>query len=163
MSVSAPTRTRLQRVSDPFGVLTLLTINGAGLAQTVRICDDLRGPDTPVFNSRGNGFVALPFEITLPKSAAKEVPRVQLRIDNVGREITADLEALPPGAELMATVERVHRTTPDVVEYTFTAPMGSVQVSVLSVSANIGMSELMRRPAVDVRFDPITAPGLFPN
>lgn len=161
MSMDAATRTALHRVNDPFGTLTLLTITGDGLAEPVRVVNDARGPDTPAFMSRGNPFVALPFAITLPKSAAKEVPRAQLRIDNIGRELTAELEALPFGAELRALLESVHRARPDDVFYSFAAPLNNVSVTVFSVTAAIGQGDMMRRAAVQRRFTPDTAPGLF--
>lgn len=43
----------------------------------------------------------------------------------------------------------------------FTAPMSGVQATPLSITATVGEGDLMRLPAVDVRFDPFTAPGLF--
>lgn len=163
MSMDAATRTALQRVSDPFGTLTLLTITGDGLPVPVRVVNDARGPNTPAFMSRGNAYVALPFAISMPKAATKEVPRAQLRIDNIGRELTADLEALPIGAELRATVESVHRARPDDVFYSFAAPLTNVVVTVFSVTAAIGQGDTLRRAAVQRRFDPFTAPGMFPG
>jgi hypothetical protein len=163
MSMDAATRTALQRVDDPFGLLALLTITGPGITEPVRVVNDVRGPETPLFMSRGLAFVALPFELTPPKEASKEVPRAQLRIDNVGRELTADLEALPPGAELVATIERVYRARPDEVVHSFKAPMSGVSVNVFSVTASIGQSDVLRRAAVLRRFDPFTAPGMFPG
>lgn len=163
MSMDTATRTALHRVDDPFGTLTLLTITGDGLAQPMRVVNDARGPDTPAFVSRGHPYVALPFQISPPKSAAKEVPRAQLRIDNVGRELTAELEALPIGAELRATVEWVHRSRPDDVFYSFASPLTSVVVTVFAVTAAIGQGDTLRRAAVQRRFDPTTAPGLFPG
>lgn len=162
-TMDAATRTALHRVNDPFGLLALLTITGPGLSQPVRVVNDARGPDTPVFVSRGMSFLALPFELTPPKEAAKEVPRAQIRIDNIGRELTADLEALPPGAELVATIEQVYRARPDEVVHSFKATMSGVRVNVFSVTASIGQTDLMRRAAVLRRFDPFTAPGLYPG
>lgn len=163
MSMDTATRTALQRVSDPFGTLTLLTITGDGLSVPVRVVNDARGPDTPTFVSRGNPYVALPFAITMPKASAKEVPRSQLRMDNVGREMAADLEALPIGAELRATVEWVHRARPDHVFFGFAAPLTNVVVTVFNLTASIGQGETLRRAAVQRRFDPFTAPGMFPG
>lgn len=158
MSVSASTRTALHRVDDPHGLLDLLIITGGGLPAPVRLVNDTRN-----LASGGHTYLALPFELLRPKQATREVPRAQLRIDNIGRDLTADLEALPPGAELTATLACVYRNTPDTVEYSFTAPMSGVSVNVFSVTATIGVSDLMRRAAVDIRFDPFTAPGLSPD
>lgn len=158
MSVSTSTLTALQRSDDPFGTVDLLEITGDGLAQPVRLARDTRD-----FVHQGETYLGIPFDLTLPKQADREIPRAQIRVDNVGRELVQDLEALPPGGELLATIKVVHRRTPDVVDYSFTAPMNSVAVDVLSVTATVGVADLWRRPVVDVRYDPLTAPGLFPT
>jgi hypothetical protein len=158
MSVSATTRTALQRTSDPFGLVELLTIEDGGLPAPVRLVNDTRE-----FVSAGQTYLPLPFALTFPEAAAGEVPRALLRVDNVGLEITADLEALPPGAELMATVAAAYRKTPDTIEYSFKAPLFGVRADLMSINASAGPGDLMRRPAVAIRYDPTTAPGLFPD
>lgn len=158
MSISATTIRAMQRTADPFGPVELLTIEGDGLAAPVYLANDTRN-----LVSGGNTHLGLPFAMTLPEEAPGEVPRAMLRIDNVGLEITADLEALPPGAELMATVAVVYRKTPDTVEYSFKAPLFGVRADLMSISASVGVGDLMRRPAVAIRYDPTTAPGLFPD
>ncbi len=158
MSLSDSTLLALQRTDDPFGILYLLEISGGHITTPVRLVADTRD-----CVSNGNTYLGIPFTVGMPKQADKEVPRAQIRVDNVGRELTADLEALPPGAELLATIKVVHRKTPDVVDYQFTAPMSGVSVDPLSINATIGVTDLWRRPAVDLRYDPQTAPGLFPT
>lgn len=158
MSLTTESTAALQRVSDPHGFLNLLTITGGGIVQPVRIVDDTRD-----LVSQGETFLGLPFEVIPPKDASKEVPRAQLRIDNVGRELGQELESLEPGAELTATFQSVYRAQPDVVQYEFTAPLSGVRVNVFTASATMGPTELMRRSAVNIRFDPQTAPGLFPD
>lgn len=156
MTLSTTAIRTLQRTDDPFGLLMLLTITGDGLGDTIRLVSDTRD-----CTSRGQVYLGLPFAWTLPEEAAGEVGRAQVQIDNVGRELTAELERLPPGAELVATLEVVCRATPDVVDMSFTAPMSGLQATPLSITATVGEGDLMRLPAVDVRFDPFTAPGLF--
>lgn len=158
MTVSTSTLTALQRTDDAFGILQLLEITGDGISTPVRLVADTRD-----LIHQGQTYIGIPFELVLPKQADKEIPRASIRVDNVGRELTQELESLPPGAELTATIKVVHRKTPDVVDYAFTAPMSGVAVDVLSVSAAVGVTDLWRRPAVDLRYDPLTAPGLFPT
>lgn len=158
MSLTTTAIAATQRTSDAHGFLYLLTITGGGIVAPVRIVNDTRD-----LTSQGFLFLALPFQLVLPKDAAKETPRAQLQIDNVGRSITAELEALEPGAELTATIQVVYRATPDVIEYEFMAPLSGVRANMFSVTATVGPSDLMRRPAVNLRFDPFTAPGLFPG
>lgn len=158
MTLSTAATAAAQRTSDPQGFVELLTITGTDIVTPVRLVADTRD-----FVSDGETYLALPFEVVLPKDAPKEVPRASLRIDNVGRELTAILEALPPGAELTAKVAVVYRATPDVESYSFTSPLSSFRVNALSVSASFGAGDTLRRPAVNLRFDPLTAPGLFPD
>lgn len=158
MSLSGQAIVAAQRVSDPHGFLWLLTISGGGLTEPARVVNDTRD-----VISQGELFLALPFEVTLPKQAAKETPRAQLVMDNVGRELVYQLESLTPGVELLATLQCVYRETPDVVEMEFTAPMSGIRVTPLTASASIGPGDLLRRPTTNLRFDPFTSPGLFPN
>ena len=156
MSLSTSTRAALQRVSDPAGVLMLLKIDHPSLSAPVRIVNDTRSITT-----LGDTYVALPFEVSLPNDKTREQPRAKLVMDNVGREITGELERLPPGAALKASILMIHRSTPSVIDYQFTAPLSNVRVDQATVTASMGPDEIMRRPAVAIRFDPRTAPALF--
>lgn len=158
MSLTTPATEALQRINDPQGFLHLLTITGGGIVEPVRLVNDTRE-----IVSNGETFLPLPFEFVPPKDASKETPRAQLRMDNIGRELVAELEALEPGAELMAKVQTIYRAEPDAVQHEFTAPLGAIRADVFTVTASMGLSELMRRPVTNIRFDPTTAPGLFPN
>lgn len=152
--VTAATRAQLRRLDDPQGILVLLLLTHPSIA-TVRVVNDTRdwviGSDT---------WVGLPFRFRLPQDD-DQAPRGALEIDNVGRELTTELEKLPPGAALQATVRLVSRATPTVVDYEFTAPLSGVRVDVNTVSAVIGNDAALRSPAVKLRYDPTTVPGLF--
>lgn len=156
MTVSTTTARQLQKVTDNGGVLMLLEINDASFSAPMRIVNDTR-PMTTL----GHEWLGLPFTVTLPNDKAKEVPRAKLQMDNVGREMTAELEALPPGASLKATITMVHRSTPGVIDFQFAAPLSGVRVDATTVSATMGRDDIMRMSAVLLRFDPATAPALF--
>ena len=156
MTVSASTARALQKVTDSGGVLMLLEIAHPSFAEVMRVVNDSRNLIT-----MGYTWVALPFAITLPSDKPKEVPRAVLQVDNVGREMTADLEALPPGGSLKATIRMVHRSTPAVVDYQFTAPLSNVKIAGPTVTATMGRDDMMRLSAVLLRFDPSTSPSIF--
>ena len=153
--VTAATREQLQRVNDASGALVLLLLEHPSIA-TVHVVNDTRdwiiGADT---------WIGLPFRFRLPQSAAGQAPRAALEVDNVGRALTEELEKLPPGAALQATVRIVSRATPAVVDYEFTPPLSGVSITVQTVTAVIGNDDALRAPAVKVRYDPSTTPGLF--
>lgn len=156
MTVSTTTARRLQKVTDNGGVLMLLEISRPSSPEPLRLVNDTRNITT-----LGHEWIALPYSITLPNDKAKEVPRARLQMDNVGREITADLEGLLPGEALKATITMVHRSTPGVIDFQFAAPLSGVRVDATTVSATMGRDDIMRMSAVLLRFDPATAPALF--
>ena len=150
------TTAQLQSPADPHGLLELITIEHASFSEPVRLVNDTRG-----WTSGGNAFTALPFAIKWPNQISNETPRAQLQMSNVGREFTALLEALPVGAELLATLQAVSRATPNVVAYEFISVLTGLQVTPQTISAQIGSDDIMRRPCVLLRADPTTLPGLF--
>lgn len=155
MPVSTTTQAQLQRVADPHGMLTLLLLQHPSI-DTVRVVNDTRnwpiGADT---------WIGLPFRFKLPQDVAGQGGRALLEVDNVGRALSTELEKLPPGAALQATVRLVSRATPTVTDYEFTAPLSSVATTVATVTAQLGNDDAERGPAVKVRHDPTLSPGLF--
>lgn len=156
MPISASTARYLQKVDDNQGILMLLEVTHPSFSQAMRIVSDTRD-----LTALGFTWTALPFAVKLPDDKTKSVPRASLQMDNVGRQFTAELEALPPGAALKATIRMVHRTTPNYVDYEFTAPLTGVKVMGPTVTANMGRDDMMRLSAVLLRFDPATSPSIF--
>jgi hypothetical protein len=147
---------QLQAVDDGAGLLVLLRLNHASWAAPICIVNDTRD-----LEHGGETYTALPFAVTLPNDKAKEAPRVKLQMDNVGRDIGALFEALPPAAFLMATLSLVSRATPEVKDWSFTAPVLRPQISGVSATAEMGWDAVMRRAVVRRRFDSRNTPGLF--
>ena len=147
---------QLQQVTDNHGFLELMVIDHASFASPVRIVNDTRD-----WAIGGNTYVALPFGVKMPTQAQQENPRAQIRIDNVGRELTAAIEGLPVGASLLATLQLVSRATPTVVDYEFIAQLSGINITPTLVTANMGPDDTMRQTAVRIRFDPTNAPALF--
>lgn len=156
--VSDASRAQLQRTADAHGFLELLIIEHDSWPDPVRIVNDTRN-----WTIGGVTFVGLTFRVKLPTAAQGEMPRAQLQIDNVGREIGDAIESLAPGSTLLGTLRQVSRATPEVVDYQFVALLGGFTVSTESVNCTLGTDDTLRQSAVRVRFDPVNAPGLFPN
>lgn len=155
--VSPQTRQQLHRVHDPVGMLLLLKLEHPSIA-TAYVVNDTRD-----WVISGTTYVGLPFRFKLPDSAAGQAPRATIELDNVGRELSQELEALPPGGALLATFSLVSRVQPTIVDYQFTAPMTGVSVDIGTVTAVLGNDDAMRAPAVKMRYDLQTSPGLFPG
>lgn len=152
--VTAAVRAQLQRVSDPSGMLVLLRLAHPSI-DTAYVVNDTRN-----WVIGATTWVGLPFRFTLPNDDA-QAPQARIELDNVGRELTQALEALPPGGALQATFYLVSRDSPTVVQYEFGAPLSGVQVTTTTVTAVVGTDDELRMPAVALRYDQTTAPGLF--
>lgn len=155
MALSAATREQLHRVTDTDGVLVLLKLEHPSIA-TAYVVNDTRD-----WVIGGTTYVGLPFRFKLPDANPGEAPRAQIEIDNVGRALMAELEALPPTGALLATFSVVSRAQPTVVDYSFQAPLSGISANVQVLTAVVGNDDALRAPAVKVRFDPSTSPGLF--
>lgn len=147
---------RLQAVDDGIGLLVLLKLVHPSWVAPVTIVNDTRDVE-----HAGLTYVSLPFAVTLPNDKVKEAPRARLEVDNVGRDITAQLELIGSNAVLMGTLILIARDTPETARWTFTAPVSGLQANVTTISGDMGWDQLMRRSVVRKRFDQFTVPGLF--
>jgi hypothetical protein len=153
--VTAATRAQLRRVTDNAGMLMLLVITSPGMA-TARVVNDTRD-----WVISGDTYIGLPFGVKLPQDVRGQPSRATLMLDNVGRDLGAEIEARPPGAVLMATMRAVSRARPTEVDYEFTSALSGVKVTTATISAVLGNEDALQAPAVKVRYDPATTPSVF--
>lgn len=111
--------------------------------------------------SNGHLFVAIAFEITLPDDMEGQMPRARLAIDNVGAELVTPIEESNGAEGATVRVMQVLRSTPDVIEWEATLDMRNIEMTNLKVSAELGYEDILNRPAVAIRHDPFSSPGLF--
>lgn len=148
-------RERRQRVTDTAGTLVLLEISAPSFAEVLRIANDTRD-----WVSNGVTYVGVPFGIKMPDDLAGQAPRAQLVLTNVGREITEDLERLPPGEVVTARMIITDRANPNDVEEDHFLPMVTVSVNSQTATASCGVDYLMRQQAVRLRFNDFNTPGV---
>lgn len=153
--VTAATRAQLRRVTDNAGMLMLLVLSSPGMA-TARVVNDTRD-----WVIGGETYIGLPFRVKLPQDVRGQPSRTMLVVDNVGRDLSDEIEARPPGALLMATMRMVSRARPTEVDYEFTSPLSGIKITTATVSAVLGNEDALQAPAVKVRFDPVTTPAVF--
>ncbi len=139
---------------EPF--LVLLEISHPELDEPVRVVND-----TVNITARGNEYVACPFELVLPDDVAEQVPKAQLRVDNIGRELTQWLEYSRGGKGAKCRIIQALRSDPDVFEYDMTLDMSGISIDNLAVTADLGFQNTLMLPAVAVRYDPKSTPGAF--
>ncbi|MDV3469002.1 DUF1833 family protein [Stenotrophomonas sp. C3(2023)] len=147
---------RKQRVTDTSGTLLFLSISATSLPAPLRIVND-----TQDWVSQGVEYLGVPFSFKLPEDTRGQSPRAQLVLDNVGRGISEDLEALAPNDLLMARLMLSDRADPNVYERDYYLPVTSVSISGATASAQCGVDFLMRQQAVRLRANPFTLPGIF--
>lgn len=147
---------KLQRVTDADGILVLLEMTAPSFGATLRLVNDTRD-----WISGGQTYVGFPFRFKAPNDVAGQVPRAQLEIDNVGREMTADLEGLQPNEVIIATIRIADKADPDAIFQEMPLPVTRVSVNAAVVTADCGVDYVMRQSMVKLRANPHTLPGIF--
>ena len=117
--------------------------------------------DTQDLVSNGNVFVATGFDFTFPDDKGSAAPRAELVVDNIGRELMSWIEASKGGRGAEVRLMIVLRETPDVIEADYRLGLERIVVDQWKISGELGYGNLLDLPAVAVRYDPSTAPGLF--
>lgn len=110
--------------------------------------------------SNGATYLARAMDVTLPDEEAERVPTLQLRIDNVERDLLAALRGLD--GIVSVTLRLVLASQPDVVEIEVVGMEGRA----MSYGAAILSLDLGVEPILDAAFgsrllSPSHAPGLF--
>lgn len=157
MPVSAAMRAAIQAPETDAAILTLITIEHAGLAEPLRVTSD--AVDTV---SRGQTHVPYPFRGRLADSGGDSPPRAQLEIDNVDRRIVEGVQALsgPPSV----TIELVLADSPDLLEagpYVF--GLVDIEWDVAIVRGTLSYDTTLMDPWPARTFAPRGWPGLHPG
>ncbi len=123
---------------------------------------DYVGIDDIVYGikSRGNSYIFLPLEITLPSSDEGGSSRAQLVIKDVTRYLTPLIRSIngPPRVKL----ELVLKSQPDTVEISYdTFYLSSITYNSDQVSGELTLIDYQVEPFPIHRFTPKYFPGLF--
>jgi hypothetical protein len=153
-------------------LITLVTFQdvtnpGGDLSNEIRLCDGYTGriseDSTDVMYgvvSRGENYIFLPLEITLPQEEEAQAPRCSIVIRDVTRYLTPVIRGLtsPPKVKL----ELVLSTTPDVVEVSFDGfYVTNFTYNRDQVTCELQMVNYEREPFPMHSFSPKHFPGLF--
>ena len=145
----------------------LLTITGTGITTPIRLCDNYTQristtADEVVYGipSRGNNYVFLPFQITLPTEEAEAAPRCQIILNDVTRYLIPTIRSATTA--LNVVVELVMTSTPDTVEISFSNfLMSGITYNADSITADLNVESLAVEPFPAHTFTPSYFPGLF--
>jgi len=135
--------------------LVLLTIAHDSLIQPIRVTSD-----SVETLSRGDSFVAYPFDLSLPEDSEALTAMAHLSIDNVDRTIIAAMRGLQDSPAL--TVEIVRAAEPDTVEAVFPDfRLSEIQYDAATVTGILTIEDFTAEPYPAAVFAPAGFPGLF--
>lgn len=149
-------RKQAQAVADTKGYVELLEITNPSFSEPMRIVNQFE-----VMFSKGQEYIGLRFGFNLPEDVSGIAPKMVLRVDNVGRAFSEELEGITPGTVTMAKLIVVSKDTPDVHAHVYKLPISSVSVNGASIEATCSCSEIVSRPACQLIANPHTLPGIF--
>jgi hypothetical protein len=144
--------------TDAPPMVILVTLEGGGLAEPIRVTSD---PDGTV--SRGEPYEFFPFTFTAGGASIDESVRgCRLQIGNVdGRIAQAARDAT---GKPTATVELVRKAAPDDVETAIVdAKVNDIDISDPTATATLLPRDFTNEPACSPRYVIFRTPGLFAN
>lgn len=156
MTLSTKGKTNVLATSAKESLLELAEITHQDLAVPIRVVND-----TQNLISNGNEFIACGFSLNWPDDVGTQLPQASVSVDNVGRELTVWLEQSNGGRGAKMRIMAALRSSPDVLEADVTLDLGGLSITNQSVDGTLGFKNTLERPAVAVRFDPQTSPGIF--
>ena len=137
------------------GFLYLITITHASLGATLRYARN----NADVV-SRGNTFVAFPFDVALADERHDQAPELQLILDNVTREPLATLRALTTPPTVMLEVVSIN--APDTVEIsTPNVKLRNVRADARELTGTLSFEDLLEEPYPGYSFNPVDFPAAF--
>ena len=154
-NLSASTRQAIFAADSTDAFVILLTFEHDSLIEPIRVSSD--SEDTV---SRGQAYIAYPFDLTLPDDDEGRAPRARLVIDNVDRQIVATLRNLATSPVL--TLEIVRAAAPDMVEAVFhDFRLRNVRYDSHVIEADLTIEDFTAEPYPAGSFCPSLFPGIF--
>lgn len=134
--------------------LVLCTITHPALATPLRFVNDMQS-----LTSRGNVYVAFPFEVELPTEDADSPGEARLVLDNIDRNIVRAIREMTGPPEI--TLEVVLASAPDTVEAEFPGMvLRDTQYDASKVSGTLRFEDITSEP-ISVEMTPQRFPALF--
>lgn len=151
-------KTELYKQSTGVLFVYLLVVDHDDLAQPLRFTNN-----TSDVTSNGDIYQAWPFDIVLPDQGDGKIPRAQIVFDAVDNNIILALRNL--GSPPSISISIIDADTPDIIEKTFSnmIVVGQAYTTDYRVSLTLGMLDISRERAQNLRFDKVRFPGLFPK
>lgn len=154
-SVSTTAKAALFAPETGEAFLILLTLSHPDLAVPIRVSSDAVNTI-----SRGDLFIAYPFDLTLPDDEEQRPPRARLVIDNVDRQIVATIRTLQSAPTLL--IEIIRASDPNTVEAKFSDfKLFDITYDSQVITADLTLEDFTAEPYPAATFSPSLFPGLF--
>ena len=146
-----------ERASQPRErILTCVEFSHPAIAAPARLVNDTE--DRVV---EGQTYTATRFEAKLADDAKRRAPRAEIAVGNVGRVLHDWVERSGGGAGGTARIFQVIDIPGAIPEWDLELDIVGIAGDSANVTVSLGFDPLLGRPAVALRYDPQTAPGLF--
>lgn len=147
--------------------VTLLTITSPELATPIRVADNFitrlsETADDILYGlvSRGNNYIFLPLDISLPTEDHAAATRASVSIQDATKIVLPHLRQLITAPAV--TLELVLKSTPDVVEVSFTGlKMRSISYNASSITGELGVEDNSLEPFPQHTITPAYFPAAF--
>lgn len=148
-------------------LICLLTITGTGIATPILLADNYlarisEDSQEVIYGvtSRGDDYLFLPFELTLPTEEHASAPRCSITLHDVTRYLTPIIRSISSAPSVL--IELVLSATPNVVEASFDGMlMAGISYNANTVTAELTVESLAVEPFPAHTFTPAHFPGLF--
>lgn len=148
-------------------LIILLTITGPGISSPIYLADNYlsRISETAEevlygVTSRGNNYMFLPLQITLPTEEVSGVPRCSITIHDATRILIPFIRSISSAPNVL--MELVLSSNPDIVEASFLGlKMSNISYNTNTITAELTVESLATEPFPQHNFTPSYFPGLF--
>jgi hypothetical protein len=132
-----------------------LTISHPDINPAIRVVNN-----TEDVTSRGETFVAFPFDLTLPDQREDAPPRARIVIDNVSREISQSVRSITSAPSV--TLEIIRAAAPDTVEASWPFfSLRNVKWDINQISGDLTVEDFTSEPYPAGIFSPASFPGVL--
>lgn len=170
---SQRTRRAMLATSGAEPILELIEITHPDLAEPARFVND-----TENVQFEGHTFYATAFRVVRPDDVDQQTPQARLSVDNIGRELTQWLEYSNGGkgarcrflTALRSNLEPYSvgyfaqdytQPVSGLPDYDMTLDLSGISITNTEVSGVLSFKNTLDQPAVAVRYDPFTSPGMW--
>lgn len=141
-------------VDDP--VLVLMEINHSFISGTIRLVNDNED-----LISNGHNYVSMPFEAKRQSDVIGELPKIQIVIQNIGRNIVKWVDSSGGGKGAEIILKLVRRSAPDSIEESLKLGVDSANVTTENVSFNLIIQNNLSKRSCRLLYDVKRSYGLY--